>query len=292
MLDITTLEADLAAAEAKVPNLKKGAEKEIIWAGAAGVQTDLALVYVHGFSATKFETRPVPDDVAKALGANLYLARLEGHGRDGAAMGQPAWTDWLADTLQALDVGRAIGRRVIVMSCSTGCPLVTVALARDGMAENIVGNVVVSPNFGMASKLLNLLLGLPMAERWLPAIAGRERGFDPISPEHEKWWTTRYPSRAVFTMMNAVKAAWRTNATNLKVPTLVLACETDRVVSLTETRRYMKKWGGSVAEEILVMGSDDDANGHLIMGDVFSPSCTKIGTEAILKWWATLRIAP
>ncbi|WP_420860844.1 alpha/beta hydrolase [Algirhabdus cladophorae] len=291
MLDPKTLDADLAAAEAAVPNLKQGAEKQIIWAGKAGDVTDLAIVYVHGFSATKHEIRPVPDTVAKTLGANLYYARLAGHGCDGAAMGEPAWTDWLADTMQALDIGRAIGRQVIVVSCSTGCPLVTLALGKPDMTQQIVGNVLVSPNFGMASKLLNLVLGLPLARRWLPALAGRERGFEPISEAHAKWWTTRYPSTAVFTMMDTVHAAWRQDCSGLRIPTLVQACADDSVVSWSETQRFMKGWGGPVSTDLFVMGPGDDKNGHVIAGDIFSKGQTDAAVQSILDWWQKFHIA-
>ncbi|BBU55489.1 hypothetical protein KU6B_17540 [Mameliella alba] len=61
----------LAKSEAKVPNLRPGAQKQVIWAGAPEVQTDWALVYVHGFSAAPQEIRPVPDMVAQGLGQTL-----------------------------------------------------------------------------------------------------------------------------------------------------------------------------------------------------------------------------
>jgi alpha-beta hydrolase superfamily lysophospholipase len=291
MHDPKTLDADLAVAEEKVQNLRAGAEKEIVWAGKAGEITDVAVVYVHGFSATKHEIQPVPNLVANALGANLYLARLEGHGRDGAAMGEVAWQDWLQDTCQALDIGRAIGRRVVVVSCSTGCTLVTCALAMPGMDKNIAGNVFVSPNFGMASKALNLVLGLPLAPKWLPMIAGQERGFEPINEAHAQWWTTRYPSKAVFTMMDAVRAAWRVDARKLSTPTLLMLTENDRVVAPSETRRFMLKWGGPVREQVMIMGPDDDANGHVIAGDVFAPQQNQPAVDAILHWWAAFRAA-
>jgi len=291
MLDPKTLDSQLAAAEATVANLREGAAKEVVWAGEKGAVTDVAVVYVHGFSATKHEIRPVPDLVAKELGANIFFARLEGHGRDGAAMGEVDWTDWLADTCQALDVGRCIGKRVMVISCSTGCTLVACALARDGMGDRIAGNVFVSPNFGMASKLLNLVLGLPFASKWLPAVAGKERGFDPINDAHAKYWTTRYPSKAVFTMMDAVHAAWRTDPRQVSVPSLVLLTETDKVVSPAETRRFMAKWGGPVREEVLVMGPEDDANGHVIAGDVFAPAQTQPIRDKIYEWWGVFHAA-
>ncbi|MDD4273595.1 MAG: hypothetical protein PHG14_07705 [Desulfobacter postgatei] len=38
-------------------------------------------VYIHGFSATRKETAPLSDLVAKTLNANLFYTRLSGHGR-------------------------------------------------------------------------------------------------------------------------------------------------------------------------------------------------------------------
>ena len=80
----TDPDAYLAASEAKVSDVHDNLQKEIIWAyPASKAKTPLAIIYIHGFSASKNETRPVPDMAAKALGANLYLTRLTGHGIDG-----------------------------------------------------------------------------------------------------------------------------------------------------------------------------------------------------------------
>ena len=61
----------LAQKEQAVTGLVPGTVKQVIWAGAAGVKTPLAVVYLHGFSASLAEVRPVADQVAKSLGANL-----------------------------------------------------------------------------------------------------------------------------------------------------------------------------------------------------------------------------
>ncbi|TIX10328.1 MAG: alpha/beta hydrolase, partial [Mesorhizobium sp.] len=82
-------QAYLAREEAAVPNIRDGLEKEIIWANPmVHAKTPLAMVYIHGFSASKGEVRPLPDDVADELGANLFYTRLTGHGQDGAAMAE------------------------------------------------------------------------------------------------------------------------------------------------------------------------------------------------------------
>ena len=57
-----------------------GTEKRIRWS-AGREPTDYAIVYLHGFSATRQELAPMLDRLADALGANLFETRLAGHGR-------------------------------------------------------------------------------------------------------------------------------------------------------------------------------------------------------------------
>lgn len=45
-------------------------------------KTKYAFVYLHGFSASEKEGHPVHRNIAKHFNANLYLARLQGHGLD------------------------------------------------------------------------------------------------------------------------------------------------------------------------------------------------------------------
>ena len=59
-------------------NIREDSEKRVIWAGDVEAKTPLSVVYLHGFSASSQEIRPVPDDVASALGANLVYTRFQG----------------------------------------------------------------------------------------------------------------------------------------------------------------------------------------------------------------------
>ena len=80
------VDAYLSTAEARFDDIVPGTHKRVSWFGIPGEKTPVAIVYIHGFSASSEELRPVPDLVAKALGANLYFTRLTGHGRGSAAM--------------------------------------------------------------------------------------------------------------------------------------------------------------------------------------------------------------
>ena len=75
-LRITELDTALAEAEAQVPGLRPGCEKQILWGGEPGAKTATSLLFIHGFSATGQELRPLPD---LCVGANQpYSGQLEG----------------------------------------------------------------------------------------------------------------------------------------------------------------------------------------------------------------------
>lgn len=158
-----TLDLYLQETESRVSDIVEGAEKEIIWADpTAKTQTDISIIYIHGFSATKHETRPVTDRIAEAVGANIYYARLKGHGRNGDAMAEASFQDWANDFAEAIAIGEKLGKKVIIMSASTGSTLATWGLTQPDLAKNVAGLVMISPNFelqGISTWLANILLG-------------------------------------------------------------------------------------------------------------------------------------
>ncbi len=83
--DRNDIDTWLTMREADVKGVRAGCAKQIVWADGVR-KTPISVVYVHGFSATGAEVRPLPDLLAKALGANLYFTRLKGHGQDGIAL--------------------------------------------------------------------------------------------------------------------------------------------------------------------------------------------------------------
>lgn len=285
MANLATLDADLAAAEANVPNLRPDCEKRVVWAGDAGVQTDLAVIFLHGFSATSQEISPVPENVAKALGANLFRSRLRGHGQDGEALAQATVAGWKADVAEALSIAKAIGKKTIIIGCSTGCTLAAIALAEGASAKALVQ---VSPNFAMSHPLARWLLAAPGVRHWGHLVAGKERKFKPISPAHKQYWTCQYPTKALYTMDEAVRMAKAARLEQITVPTLVALSDGDKVVWPKESRRQMARWGGPVEIMTLTPTATCDENEHIMAGDIFSPAQTKGLVERILDWLAEI----
>ncbi|AKI00441.1 Alpha/beta hydrolase family [Hoeflea sp. IMCC20628] len=110
------LNAYVAQSEAQVTDLRPGNERQIIWAyPASKARTPLAIVYIHGFSASPGETRPFADLIAAQLGANFYYVRLKGHGRSGDAMIEGSVHGWANDFAEAMAIGRRLGERVVIV---------------------------------------------------------------------------------------------------------------------------------------------------------------------------------
>jgi alpha-beta hydrolase superfamily lysophospholipase len=285
--DPSAFEGDPAAyfarTEAEVPGLRPGEEKRVIWAGEAGARTDVVLVYLHGFSASTEEIRPVPARVAAGLGANLVYARLKGHSRDGAAMAEPDAGDWMRDTSEALEAAKLLGDRIVVLSTSTGGTLAAAAAMAPDLSEGVEAMIFVSPNFGVNSPLAPLLTW-PAARYWLPLIAGETRSFEPHNELQGKHWTTRYPTIAVLPMAALVQTVRNMEFASATVPALFWIADEDQVVRPDLTRAVAAKWGGPAKIHKVTPGPDDDPSAHLVTGDIMSPAQTEPAIEGMLTW--------
>ncbi len=284
----TDLDAHFATAEARFDDIREpDTRKRVIWAKEAGAQTDLAVLYIHGFSATSEEIRPVPHEVARALGANLVLTRLAGHGRTGQAMAEVSAEDWMADVDEALDAARIAGREVLVIATSTGATLATAAALDPARMERVRAMVFVSPNFGLYSPAARILTW-PAVRWWGPKVFGQTRGWEPRTPLQARYWTTSYPSVSVLPMAALVKHVMAQDLSAASVPLLVFQSRADQVVSPDRTAEAVARWGGPATLEWVTLGPGDDPSAHGIMGDILSPGQTQAGITRILDWAATL----
>jgi alpha-beta hydrolase superfamily lysophospholipase len=264
------LDAYLARQEARFDDIPPSATKEIVWAyPSSKAKTPVSLVYLHGFSAAKAEIRPVPDMVAKKLGANLYYGRLAGHGRSGDAMAEATVNAWIQDAAEAVAIGERIGEKVVVIATSTGGTLAALAASEPELRDRIDGLVLISPNFKVRASGASLLTW-PFAETIVRLVVGKERGFEPHNAEHGENWTTQYPSNAVLPMAAMVKAAGALPFEQMQIPVLFIFSPDDQVVDQSVTAEIAERWGGSA--DVLAVTSAEDPSNHVIAGDILSPS--------------------
>lgn len=274
-------QAYLSAAEAKVPGIRPGQAKQIVWANASRSRTPVAIVYVHGFSASNAELRPLPDLVAKTLGANLFLTRLTGHGRDGAAMAEGSVNAWINDYAEAIAIGRSLGDKVFVVATSTGGSLATVEAANADVSKDVAGIVMISPNYGIQAAG-SFLLTWPWSKQLAELIIGKERSFEPRNALQVQRWTTRYPTVALLPMAALVKLAAATNVETIKIPALFVLSDRDKVVRPELTKEIAARWGGP--HELLLEDRAEDPDQHVISGDTISPATTGPLAARIAEW--------
>jgi pimeloyl-ACP methyl ester carboxylesterase len=279
------LDAYLVEAESRVADLTDGTQKRIIWAGTPGAQSDLAFVYVHGWGASSQEIRPVPDKVAAHFGANLFYTRLSGHGQQAnpLAMSAPSLNDWVQDMAEAMAIGRRIGKRVVLVTTSTGGSLAVMAAGMAEMNGNLAGIVLISPNFGPVDPLARLA-NWPLARYWVPALVGEWREWEPHNDLQGKYWTTRTQNVAALPMMALVKHVEGMALEKLQVPALFMYSEQDMVVSAILTAKAYERWGGPKQREIRVMTPQDSPSHHVITGDIMSPNQTGETVDIITAW--------
>jgi esterase/lipase len=280
------LDQYLAESEAKYSDIIPGAEKTIIWANEAKTKTPLSIIYLHGYSATRQETVPLADEIAAQLGANLFYTRLAGHGRTGVAMAEPTINDWLNDTMEAFEIGKRLGDKVIVIGVSTGGPLAA-WLAEQPNTDEALAYVLMSPNFAPRDSNAEILT-LSWAKQFAPLILGSEYSWTPQNEGHAKYWTHSYPSTALVTMMGLVKFVRESDLESIEKPVLVIYSPNDQVVNPKETEKRYAQIGSEIKE---IQSIEDCGNpeNHVLAGDILAPNNTDAVKKIILDFISRLQ---
>lgn len=285
--DIEKLEQWVRQQEAQFPDIKSGNAKYIGWANARPERTPWAIVYLHGFSASRLETTPVCEEVASALGANVFQTRLAGHGRTTAALCTPSVQDWMEDAVEALQIGQLLGERVLVISCSTGSTLAT-WLALSSTGHHGDAHVFISPNFGLRDKRAELIYSLwskPLAL----ALRTHHIGWKPENPEEANAWTTPYPMRALLPMMALLRQVLHSNLTQFKKPVLILFSENDQTVDPKKTRWAFSQFSSPLKSMESVRYSIAKGQ-HVLAGAIRDPHAVSPMVSSIVKWIETLPV--
>ena len=278
----------LKSKESKLKDIKEGVHKRVIWSNKENEKTPLSIIYIHGFSASSEEIRPLPDLIAKRLKANLFYTRLKGHGRDAIAMSEASIKYWIDDLHEAIEIGSRIGDKVIVISSSTGGTLSSIASLDKSLSKNILSFIFISPNFGINHKLAKLLTW-PLAKYWLKIFIGEMREIKPRNELNAKFWTLKYPNNALIPMANLVQRINKENFKNVNTPALFYYSLDDKVVKAENTIEFISKWGGKTKSINVTMTKSDDKYSHVIVGDIISPNQTKNAVNKILAWIQEIR---
>ena len=188
-IPLNSLDDYLASKESEVVDIKPGNEAKIIWADSTKSKTEFAVVYLHGFSASREEGSPLHQNFAERYGYNLYLPRLYDHGRYSKDTFKGMLPGQLVNSAkEAIAIGRLLGEKVILMSCSTGGTLSALLAPNDPSVHSLL---MYSPNIDVYDPTSELIIR-PWGKQMLDFVMDGEYNNIQYSDMAKKYWAESY----------------------------------------------------------------------------------------------------
>ena len=259
--------------EKKGLNIREGNESFIKWADPDSIyQSEYALVFLHGFSASPIEGHPVCEDLAKEFNMNYYAPLLAEHGLvEDETMLNFSPEKWMASALEAIEVGKSLGKKVVLISSSTGGTASLFASAKNDPA--IQAQILYSPNIDLYDPR-SFVLTLPWGLNISRMISGSDY-YEWEAPEGaEKYWHTKYRIEALTELKAMINSSMtKETFSKVKIPTLVAYYYKDEencddVVSIDAMKDMIGELG--VAKEDLQVEVLADVNAHSMMSGFFT----------------------
>ena len=219
--DLNALARYVAEREDAQPT-RENNEARIIYRDSVPRVTEYAFVYLHGFAGSYRDGYPVNHNVPAIFGSNVYLARWAGHGLQPEAALQDfspeaAWDD----AREALAIGKAIGRKVIILSTSTGGTL-ALKLAAD-FPDEVAALINIGPNVEDDQPGASLLMS-PWGHELATLVSfGSNKKIEHEEPLAAQYFDTIYPARALVDLQVLVQTTMGdTTFRRIRCPVLTL----------------------------------------------------------------------
>jgi len=251
--------------------LVAGTEKQLTWHADTVTKTEWSVVALHGFSASRQETAPLAELVAKNLGANLYETRFASHGLKENGLVDIKAEEWLDDVADALTVGDMIGEKIVVFAVSNGAAL-ALAMLDHPTVQSADALILLSPNFGPADPKV-MWATYPGGPLLLRLVAGSTRSWDAQNEQQEIYWTTSYPMQTIVEVIRVVDRAIRKIRTVAAPRIQLIYSPDDKVVSISALKSAYVALN-SPHKEIVEVSEYGNPYAHIIAGDIISPDNT------------------
>jgi esterase/lipase len=282
---LDNLDGWLADREHQIHGLKPGVEAGIVWADSKKLQTSLSIVYLPGYTATRAEIYPSVERISRTWGANVFFTRPTGQGVGAEGHRHVTVEDWIRDGHEALEIGRRLGKRLILMATSTGGTLATWLLLGPTAAQ-VAASILISPNLTPMNRGSEMLLW-PGKELWLSLFVGKEITLEPRNELQAKFWDLNHHSHSLIPMMQLVKLARTLDFRRWSSPVLVVYDPEDTVVNEAVTVKLFSRVPASlVTLHPWNAGQQDDH--HVLAGDALSPGGTDAFVDLVNAYLKTI----
>ncbi len=204
--NLTELQSFVKNKESQIDGLKKDNEAQFVWADSIPEVTDYAIVYIHGFSASRMEGNPVHENLARKYHANLYKARMAEHGidRGDETMANLTADKYIETAEEALAIGRKIGKKVIIAGTSAGGALTLYLASKHKDLEAIILYSPCVKIYDPSAELLDDPWGLKLGT----LVQGKP--FNDITPANENqplYWSVHYRLEGLVALQNFITHA-------------------------------------------------------------------------------------
>ena len=292
-IPLETLDDYVASIESDTRDIKPGNEARIVWADSTKSKTEYAVVYLHGFSASREEGQPLHVNFAKRYGFNLYLPRLYDHGRSTVDAFKGLLPGQLVNSAkEAIAIGRLLGDKIILMSCSTGGTLSALLEPDD---PSIHSMIMYSPNIDVYDPTSELIIR-PWGKQMMDVVLGGEYNQIKYSDEAKKYWSETYHSDGLLALKYLLEEEMNERLfSQIDVPVYMGYYfkdeeNQDKVVSVPRMLEFYDQIGteeGSKRKKAF-----PDAGRHVITSHVFSKDLENVQNETFRFAEEVLKLQP
>jgi pimeloyl-ACP methyl ester carboxylesterase len=118
-------------------------------------KTPIAILYLHGFGASRMEGEEIVNQVADTFQSNLYYVRLPGHGTNVEDQKNTPFPKYLQDAETALIMASELGDKVVLIGTSMGGLISTYLAAKH--PDKVSAVILASPFYEFPDPTANLL---------------------------------------------------------------------------------------------------------------------------------------
>lgn len=290
--NLRALEDSIVAKEALL-KLKPDNEARIIWA-TPYQKTPYSIVYLHGNGASQEEGDPIHEALSHRYGCNTYLARLEDHGLiSDHPLQNIDPVKWMQSALDAIIIGKALGEKVIVVSCSTGSTFALYLTAQ--YPELVDAQILFSPNIDYYDPR-SFMMAWPWGLQISRSILGSAFYGWKAPGAAQQYWYTRYRIEGLIVLKVIINKTM-TEETFSKINTPVFMAYyyedenyQDKIVSVKRMEEMFAQLG--TPKDLKEKVPLKKAGTHIITSDLFSNDIEEMWNPLVTYCEDVLHLRP